>query len=80
MMPPSATLNTACRTTYISLRPARCSLPGQLFMLDSTEEGVLQGLVTNYNGNQILVRFDIVVVPGMRRNLFSVMTAVKKAL
>ena len=49
-------------------------------MLDGTVEGVLQGLVTDDNGNQILVRVDIVVVPGIRRNLFSVMTAAKKSI
>ena len=39
---------------------------------------MLQGLVTDDNGNQILVRVDTVVVPGIGRNLFSVTTAAKK--
>ena len=49
-------------------------------ILDGTAEGVLQGLVTDHYGNQILVRVNIVVVPEIRRNLFSVMTAAKRAL
>ena len=49
-------------------------------MLNGTAEGVLQGLVTDENDNQILVRVDIVVVPGIGRNLFSVMTAAKKSI
>ena len=34
----------------------------------------------NDNGNQILVRVDIVVVPGIGRNPFSVMAAAKKGI
>ena len=49
-------------------------------MLDNTAEGVLQGLVTDDNDNQMLVRVDIVVLPGIGRNLFSVMTAGKKGI
>ena len=49
-------------------------------MLDVTAEGMPQGLVTDDNGNQILVRVHIVVVPGIGRNLFSVMTAAKKGI
>ena len=49
-------------------------------MLDRTPEGVVQGLVTDSYGNKILVRVDIVVVPGIGRNLFSVMTAAKKVI
>ena len=49
-------------------------------MLDGTVKGMLQGLVTDDNGNQILVRVDIVVVPEIGRNLFSVMTAAKKGI
>ena len=49
-------------------------------MLNGTAEGVLQGLVTDENDNQIPVRVDIVVVPGIGRNLFSVMTAAKKSI
>ncbi|CAM9472044.1 unnamed protein product [Ascophyllum nodosum] len=45
-------------------------------MLDRTPEGVVQGLVTDSYGNKILVRVDIVVVPGIGRNLFSVIVTV----
>ena len=71
-----ATLSTVCKTTRISLRPARFSLPT---MLDVTAVGVLQGLVTDDCGNQILIRVDIVMVPGVGRNMFS-MTSEKRAL
>ena len=49
-------------------------------MLDGTVEGMLQGIVTDDYGNQIPVRVDIVVVPGIGRNPFSVMTAAKKGI
>ena len=44
------------------------SMPGKILpvgraMLNGTAESVLQGLVTDDNGNQILSRVDIVVVP-----------------
>ena len=41
---------------------------------------MLQDLVTDDKGNQVLIRVDIVGVPGIRRNLFSVMTAAKKSI
>ena len=49
-------------------------------MLDGTAESVLQGLVNDDYGNQILARVDIVVVPGIGRNLFSLMTAAIKGI
>ena len=49
-------------------------------MLDGTAEGVLQDLVTDDNGNQILVGVDIVGVPGIGRNRFLVRTAAKKGI
>ena len=49
-------------------------------MLDGTAEGVLHGLVTDNNGKKILVWVNIVVVPGIECNLFSVMTAAKKGV
>ena len=49
-------------------------------LLNDIAEGVLQGLVTDDNSNQILVRVDIVVVPGIGRNLFSVMTSAKTGI
>ena len=41
---------------------------------------MLQGLVTDENSNKILVWVDMVVVPGIGRNLFSVMTTTKKSI
>ena len=41
---------------------------------------MLQGLVTDDNGYQILARADIVMAPGIGHNLFSVMTAAKKGI
>ena len=41
---------------------------------------MLQGLVTDDNGNQIPVRIDIVGVPGIGCNLLSVMPAAKKGI
>ena len=49
-------------------------------MMDGMAEGVLQGLVNDNYGNQTLVGVDIMVVLGIGRNLFSVMTAAKKGL
>ena len=65
---------------YVHLTTPRkfLSAGGAIFV--STAEGVLQGLVINDNGNQILVRVDIVVVPGIGRNPFSVMAAAKKGI
>ena len=65
---------------YVHLTRPRKILTAGGAMLDGTAEGVLQGLVTDDNGNQILVRVDIVVVPEIGRNLFSVMTAAKKGI
>ena len=65
---------------YVHLTTPRKILTAGGAMLDGTAEGVLQGLFTDDNGNQILVRIDIVVVPGIGRNLFSVMTASKKGI
>ena len=63
---------------YIHLATPRKILTVEGAVLDGTTEGVLQGLVTDNNGNQILVRVDIVVVPGMGCNLFLVSTVAKK--
>ena len=49
-------------------------------LLDVTAEGVLQGLIAYNYGNQILVRVDTVVVPGMGRNMFTAITAAKKGI
>ena len=61
---------------YVHLTTPRKILTAGGAMLDG--EGVLQSLVTDDNGNQILVRVDNVVAPRIGRNLFSVMTAGKK--
>ena len=49
-------------------------------LLDGTAEGVLEGVVIDDYGNQILVRVGIVVGPGIGRNLFSVTTAAQKGI
>ena len=49
-------------------------------LLEGTVEDFLRGLFTDNYDNQILVRVNIVVVPGIGRNLFSVMTAAKKGV
>ena len=56
---------------FINLATPRKLLTTGGALLDGTAEGVLQG-------NQILVRVDVVVVPGTGRNLFSIMTVAKK--
>ena len=65
---------------YVHLTTPRKILTAGGAILDGTVEGVLQDYVTDDNGNQILVRVDIVVVPGIGLNLFSVMTAAKKGI
>ena len=49
-------------------------------MLDGTDEGILQGLVTDNHGEQHLVRIAILIVPGIGRNLFSVKSAAKNGV
>ena len=46
----------------------------------TTGGAMLQGLVTDDNGNQVLVRVGIVVVSCIGRSLFSVMTAAKNSI
>ena len=65
---------------YVHLTTPRKILTAWGAILDGTAEGVLQGLVTDDGGNQILVRVDIVVMPGIGRNLFSVMRAAKNGI
>ena len=65
---------------YVNLTNAHKIITAGGAMLDGTAECVLQGPVTDDNGNQILVRVDMVMVPGIGRNLFSVMTAAKKGI
>ena len=55
---------------YVHLAMHRKILIGGGALLDGTAEGVLQGLVADGHGNEILVQVDIVVVPGIGCNLF----------
>ena len=63
---------------YVHLALPRKILTVGGAMLKGIAEGVLQNLVTDNACNKIVVRVDIVVVPGIGRNLFSVLTAPKK--
>ena len=65
---------------YVYLTTPRKVITAGGAILDGTTEGMLKGLVADENDNQILVRVDIVVVPGIGRNLFSVMTAAKESI
>ena len=69
-----------CLQGYAHLATPRKILTARGALLDVTAEGVLQGLIADNYGNQILVRVDTVVVHGMGRNLFSVITAAKKGI
>ena len=62
---------------YVHLTTPRKIFTARGALFNGTVEVVLQGLVTDDNGNQILIRVDIVVVPSIGCNLFSVMTAAK---
>ena len=65
---------------YVHLTTPRKILTAGGDMLNGTAEGALQGLATDDNGNLIFVRVDIVVVPGVGRNLISMTTAAKKGI
>ena len=69
-----------CLQGYAHLATPRKILTARGALLDVTAESVLQGLTADNYGNQILVRVDTVVVPGMGRNLFSVMTGAEKVI
>ena len=49
-------------------------------LLDCTAEGILQGRVTNIHGEQQLAWIAILIMPGIRRNIFSVKSATKKSV
>ena len=66
-----------CFQGYVHLAALRKILTAGGAMLDGTAECVLQGLVTDNNGNQTFVRVVILVMPGTGGNLFSVMVAAK---
>ena len=65
---------------YVYLTAPRKIITSGGAILDGMTEGMLQGLVTDENDNQILVPVDIVVVLGIGRNLFSVMAVAKKSI
>ena len=65
---------------YVHLATPRKTITTGGALLNGTVEGVLQGLVADDYGNQILVGVDIVVVPGNGCNVFSVMIAAKKCI
>ena len=67
-----------CLQGYAHLATPRRISTARGALLDVTAEGVLQGLIADNYDNHILVRVDTVVVPGIGRNLFSVITAAKK--
>ena len=62
---------------YVHLATPRKIITTGGAMLDGTAAGVLKDLVADDYGNQILLRVDIVVVPGIGRSLLSVMTVTK---
>ena len=57
---------------YVHLPTLQTILTAGGALLNGTAACLLQGLVTYDYGNQILVRVDIMVVPGIGCNLFSV--------
>ena len=65
---------------YVHLTTPHTIFTGGGALLNSMTEGVLQGLANENCCNRILVRVDIVMVPEVRRNPFSVMTAAKKGI
>ena len=69
-----------CLQGYAHLATPRIILTARGALLDVTAEGVLQGLIADNYGNQILVRVDTMAVPEMGHNLFSVITAPKKGI
>ena len=65
---------------YVHLATPRTILNAGGAMLKCTAKGVLQGLVTDDNGNQILFQVEIVVVGRIGHNLFSVTKAAKQGM
>ena len=59
-----------CLQDYVHLTMPRKIITAGGALLKGTVDGVLQGLGTDDNCNQILVRVDIVGVPGIGRNLY----------
>ena len=65
---------------YTSLRTPLTILAAGRALLDGTAAGVLQDLITYDYGEQHLARIAILIVPGIRRNNFSVKTAARKGI
>ena len=65
---------------YVLLTTSRKIFTAGGALLDSTAEGILQGLVTDNHGEQHLARIAILIVPGIGRNLFFVKSATKKGV
>ena len=65
---------------YVHLATPRKIITAGGALLDGTAAGVLQGVITDDYGNQILNRVDVVMMPGIGCNLFSVMTSAKKVI
>ena len=65
---------------YVILPTPRKILTAGGSLLDGTAEGILQGRVTANHGEQHLARIAILIVPDIRRNLFSVKSATKKGV
>ena len=65
---------------YVLLTTPRKILPAGGALLDCTPEGILQDLVTDNHGEQHFARIAIFIVPGNKRNLFSVKLVTKKSV
>ena len=65
---------------YILLSTPRKIITVEGALLDGTAEGILQGLVNDNHGEQHVARIAILIVPGIGRNLFSVISATKKGV
>ena len=65
---------------YTCLTMPRKILTAGGALLDGTGEGIHQGVITDNYGNGHLVRVQIIVVPTIRRNLFSVKTATRNGI
>ena len=64
---------------YISLSTPRTIFTAGGALLDGTPECMLQGLITDDNGEQNFAMIAILLLPGIGRNLFSVKTAARTA-
>ena len=67
-------LDCTCFTTPREILTARGAL------LDGTGEGILQGVITDNYSNGHLVQIQILVIPTIGRNLYSVKTATRNGI